>query len=193
MTQTIIILFFSLILLLATAGCTGILPVQTEVQDPAPGEPTPLPPDTVPDTLDQPQPVATGYTAITQMEIRVQTLDFSGFHDMDGLIIKYRFYDSMNRFVSFDRAPVSMEVTVYSPDTNRQNQRITPRMLYRGTATIHRSLPENNDLLRGIWIPYHELQMTDSDRGIGRIHVKATLPHGVVLEAEERYIFPVRR
>jgi len=127
------------------------------------------------------------------MNVWAEILDCDGFHNMDGLVVKYSFYDAMNRPVNFDGTSISMQVTVYTPETNRQNQQIAPKMLYRGYATITRSIPEGKYPLRGIWIPYSELSLADSDRGIGRIHVRANLPTGVVLEAEEKYIWPALR
>lgn len=201
MNRIIIFAFLSLIALLASAGCTGLLPVQNDpgeqpavtqyptAYEPQLGEPAPQEPV----YAQANSPSASGIRGITRMLIWADIVDCDGFHNMDGLVVKYCFYDATNRPVSFDGTSISMQVTVYTPDTNRQNQQITPKMLYRGYTTISRSIPEGNYPLRGIWIPYSELSLADSDRGIGSIHVRANLPTGVVLEAEERYIWPALR
>lgn len=196
-----IIGLFILIAFSVSAGCTGILPVQNDPgeQIPATSYPTAYEPQQGDPASQDPgyaqsnSPSAGGLSSIARMNVWAEILDCDGFHNMDGLVVKYCFLDSMNRPVSFDGTSISMQVTVYTPETNRQNQQISPKMLYRGYATITRSIPEGNYPLRGIWIPYSELSLADSDRGIGRIHVRANLPTGVVLEAEEKYIWPAVR
>ncbi|MCP1663056.1 MAG: hypothetical protein D5R99_06905 [Methanocalculus sp. MSAO_Arc1] len=198
MAYTRILLLLSLTLLLVTAGCTYTLPGLAEEAEENKEHDQAVfhPPDETPQPVSTDQPAtqvsARGVTSVARMEIWAETMDFGGFHDMDGLIIKYRFFDSMNRPVSFERTSISMEVSIYSPETDRRNNPVTPRRLYRGFYTIHRSLPEDNYQLRGIWIPYSDIDLKSLDRGIGRIDVKATMPHGPVFEAEERYFWPVR-
>ena len=196
MTRTIIILLLSLAFLLVTAGCTSVLPVQ----NPENGQPyvtqTPLPSEGTPEVYApqvQTSSSAVGISAISRMLIWAELVDCDGYHEMDGLTLKYRFYDTMNRPVAFDGTAISMDITIYTPDTDRRNQQISPRLLYRGSTTISRSLPEGDYPLRGIWVPYRELALLDQDRGIGRIQIIATLPNGMVLEAEERYIWPQKR
>jgi len=199
MNRFIIIAFLSLMALLISAGCTGLLPVQNDpgdqpagtqyptVYEPQLGEPVPQ--EAVNSQTNSPS--AGGISAISRMVIWAEPLDLGGFHNLDGLIVKYRFYDANNRPVSFEGTSISMQITIHTPDTNRQRLKITPRQIYRGSSTITRSLPEEDYPLRGIWIPYTELTLSDQDRGIGSIHARANLPTGVVFEAEERYIWPV--
>jgi len=196
MTHTKLFLILSLALLLASAGCTGFLPAQNP-ETVSPSEtPLSVSPETSPDTsTPQVQTVTDsgGSTSLSRLVVWADTVDCDGFHDMDGLVLKYRFSDAMNRPVLFDGTSISMDITIFTPDTDRRNLQISPRLLYRGSTTISRSLPEGDYPLRGIWIPYTELSLASQDRGIGRIHIRATLPNGVVLEAEERYIWPQKR
>ena len=199
MNRFIIIAFLSLIALSASAGCTGFLPVQNDPGDqpavtqyPTTYQPADEAPAPEPQGYTQPssQP-AGGISEISRMVIWAEPLDLGGFHNQDGLVIKYRFYDAYNRPVSFDGKFISMQISIHTPDTNRQGLKINPKQIYRGSTTITRSLPEGDYPLRGIWIPYSDLTLGDQDRGIGNVHIKATLPTGVVLEAEERYIWPL--
>ncbi|MCQ1539265.1 hypothetical protein FTO68_09765 [Methanocalculus taiwanensis] len=200
MSRMVIIAILSLLFLCASAGCTGILPGQNNagtLPDQTQYQPTYEPAGETPAVV-QPQAYAQtssqssgGVNSISRMVIWAEPMDMGAFHDLDGLIIKYCFYDTNNRPVSFDGTFISMQISIHTPDTNRQKLKINPRQIYRGSTTITRSLPDEEYPLRGIWIPYTELTLDAQDRGIGRVHVKATLPTGVVLEAEERYIWPV--
>lgn len=199
MNRIVIIAFLSLIALSASAGCTGFLPVQNDpgnqppvTQYPATYQPADDAPAAESQGYSQPysQP-AGGLSSISRMVIWAEPLDLGGFHNQDGLIIKYCFYDAYDRPVRFDGTSISMQVTIHTPDTNRQKLKINPRQIYRGSTTITRSLPEGDYPLRGIWIPYTEMTLTDQDRGIGRINARVNLPTGVVLEADEWYIWPV--
>lgn len=198
MSRMVIIAILPLLILCASAGCTGILPGQNNAgnqPDQTQYQPTYEPvvgtPTAQPQGYTQPSSQQSGgISSISRMAIWAEPMDMSGFHDLDGLILKYRFYDANNRPVSFDGTFISMQISIHTPDTNRQGLKINSKQIYRGSTTITRSLPEGDYPLRGIWIPYSELTLGDQDRGIGNIHAKATLPTGVVLEAEERYIWP---
>lgn len=199
MNRIIIIALLSLIALSASAGCTDLLPKidDTGEQIPTTQNPASYDPQEVESTPQESVPSQTnsasagGVSAISRMVLWAEPMDMNGFHDLDGLIVKYRFYDANNRPVSFDGTFISMQISIHTPDTNRQGLKINPQQIYRGSTTITHSLPEGEYPLRGIWIPYSELTLGDQDRGIGNVHAKVTLPTGVVLEAEERYIWPV--
>jgi len=195
--RAIVVVTIAVILAISLAVYTGMIPLPgNRGADPGVDLPPPAPSgDTGPAATPEPAAVSApgGIRTISRMVIWAEPADLGGFGDLNGLVVKYRFYDGNSRHVTFDGSSVSMEVNVYTPDTDRRNLRISPRLLYRGYATISRSLPEGEFPLRGIWIPYHELSFNEQDRGIGRIHVKATFPHGTAVEAEEWYIWPVRR
>lgn len=196
-TRAIVVVAIAVILAISLAVYTGMIPFPGDRDADSVVELTPSGStgDAGPTATPEPAlvPAPGGIRTISSMVIWAEPANLGGFGDLDGLVVKYRFYDGNNRHVTFDGSSVSMEVSVYTPDTDRRGLRISPRLLYRGFATISRSLPEGNVPLRGIWIPYHELSFNEQDRGIGRIHVKATFPHGTSFEAEEWYIWPVRR
>ncbi|MBR1369185.1 hypothetical protein RJ53_06630 [Methanocalculus chunghsingensis] len=196
-TRAIVVVAIAVILAISLAVYTGMIPLPGDRDtDPAADlSSTSTPADTDPNDTPEPAAVSApgGIRTISAMVIWAEPADLGGFGDLDGLVVKYRFYDGNNRHVTFDGSSVSMEVSVYTPDIDRRGFRISPRLLYRGFATISRSLPEGDFPLRGIWIPYHELSFNEQDRGIGRIHVKAMFPDGTSVKAEEWYIWPVRR
>lgn len=195
-TRAIVVVAIAVILAISLAVYTGMIPLPGDRDADSVSDLPQTPPsgDIGPTATTEPAaPAPGGIRTISAMVIWAEPADLGGFGDLDGLVVKYRFYDGNNRHVTFEGSSVSMEVSVYTPDTDRRGLRISPRLLYRGFATVSRSLPEGDFPLRGIWIPYHELSFNEQDRGIGRIHVKATFPHGTSVEAEEWYIWPVRR
>jgi len=129
-------------------------------------------------------------SAIKEMDLYVEPVDWDSVVGNDGIVIHFNFYDEQGRKVIFSGSSIDCVVNVYTPTTDRLMRSVNPRkVLYKGYATITNSDQGEGGPLAGIRIAYSDLSLGEYDRGIGQIKITASLPSGGTVEAEETYIY----
>lgn len=106
----------------------------------------------------------------------------------DGIVIFPALKDDSGNSVEYKNTKLPVNIYIYTTKTDPKTlSNIKDRLVYNGSAYIHSWEDGNQFTNGGIRISYENINVTESDREFGIVHVETTLPDGRIIYAESDF------